>query len=435
MTPALRLSLLALPLALAACGEREIRLEGERFALAALDGEGEAAPAPARALSLAPMRANADWTHRGGAADRDMPHAALSSVPQLVAAAPIGAGNGPRSRITADPVVAGGLVFAMDAASIVTALDPSAQPIWRTSLIPLLETASSGAGGGLAAGGGAVYATTGYGELVALSASSGGILWRQDLRASGTAAPAYANGRVYLVSRDGRGWALDARTGRIEWSFDGLPASAGFAGGAGPSVSGDLVVFPFASGEVSATFAGGGLPRWRADIGGRRETRAQATIDDVAADPVIADGRVYLGTLGGRTLALDAATGERVWTADEGAVGPVATTPTSIFAVNDIGQLLRLDADTGAVVWRVTLPQFVQTRPARLRTRIAHYGPVLAGGRLVVASADGVLRGFDPATGALVHQTAIPGGAASHPAVAGGTLWLTSADGQLLAYR
>ncbi|MGB1006987.1 MAG: hypothetical protein ACPGVX_07405, partial [Thalassobaculaceae bacterium] len=32
----------------------------------------------------------------------------------------------------------------------------------------------------------------------------------------------------------------------------------------------------------------------------------------------------------------------------------------------------------------------------------AHYGPVLAGGRLVVASSDGVLRFFTPESGALV---------------------------------
>ena len=59
----------------------------------------------------------------------------------------------------------------------------------------------------------------------------------------------------------------------------------------------------------------------------------------------------------------------------------------------------------------------------------------MAGGRLVVASGDGVLRFFDPASGATVGQAAIPGGASSNPVVAGGTLYVVSQKGQLLAFR
>ena len=65
----------------------------------------------------------------------------------------------------------------------------------------------------------------------------------------------------------------------------------------------------------------------------------------------------------------------------------------------------------------------------------AHYGPVLAGGRLHVASSDGMLRSFDPASGALVGQAQIPGGAATAPVVAGQTLYVVSRDGQLHAFR
>ena len=64
-----------------------------------------------------------------------------------------------------------------------------------------------------------------------------------------------------------------------------------------------------------------------------------------------------------------------------------------------------------------------------------HYGPVLAGGKLYVASSDGYLRVFDPASGALIGTAEIPGGAAAAPAVAGQTLYVVSHDGQLIAFR
>ena len=44
---------------------------------------------------------------------------------------------------------------------------------------------------------------------------------------------------------------------------------------------------------------------------------------------------------------------------------------------------------------------------------VAYYGPVLAGGRLWVAGADGLLRAFDPANGAALAELPLPGGAAA----------------------
>jgi outer membrane protein assembly factor BamB len=75
-------------------------------------------------------------------------------------------------------------------------------------------------------------------------------------------------------------------------------------------------------------------------------------------------------------------------------------------------------------------------RPQRRRdAAFANHGPVLAGGRLIVASSDGFLRSFDPASGDLVSQTEIRGGATTRPVVANGTLYVVSTNGVLHAYR
>jgi outer membrane protein assembly factor BamB len=94
-----------------------------------------------------------------------------------------------------------------------------------------------------------------------------------------------------------------------------------------------------------------------------------------------------------------------------------------------------MNAATGEVIWAQTMPYFETDRPRRLKAITAHYGPVLAGGRLVVASGDGTLRLFDPASGALVGQADIPGGAASAPALVGGMLLVMGGNGQLHAFR
>jgi outer membrane protein assembly factor BamB len=103
--------------------------------------------------------------------------------------------------------------------------------------------------------------------------------------------------------------------------------------------------------------------------------------------------------------------------------------------VSDEARLVRLDAATGETVWARDLPYFVKDKVKKQNEIWVHYGPVLAGGKLFVASSDGLLRIFDPTSGNLIGQTEIPGGASTDPVVAGGTLYVVSRDGVLHAYR
>ncbi len=196
-----------------------------------------------------------------------------------------------------------------------------------------------------------------------------------------------------------------------------------------------LALFPLNSGEIVATLRDGGTTLWTAPVAGRRLGRAYGWIEDITGDPVGLGDTIYAGSPAGRTVALDAATGRPRWTAPEGAMSPPWVTGGSVFIVTDQNELVRLDAATGARIWGTQLPDYTREKASRRKAAYAHYGPVLAGGRLVVASDDGLIRSFDPTSGALVGTTPLPGGATSNPVVAGRTLYLVSQMGRLLAYR
>ena len=98
-------------------------------------------------------------------------------------------------------------------------------------------------------------------------------------------------------------------------------------------------------------------------------------------------------------------------------------------------RLIRLDRETGETIWAENLPYFTNRRLKRRSEIFAHYGPVLAGGRLVVASSDGLIRHFDPATGALVGTTPLRAGASANPVVVNRTLYVVTTNGQLVAFR
>lgn len=116
-------------------------------------------------------------------------------------------------------------------------------------------------------------------------------------------------------------------------------------------------------------------------------------------------------------------------------MSPVAVAGGSVFTVSDQAELVRLDAATGERIWGTELPFFKKNRITRREAVFAHYGPVIAGGRLWVGSSDGVLRSFDPVTGALAGQVELPGGAATNPVIVNQTLYIVSKTGRLLAFR
>lgn len=432
---------------LAACGEREVILEGERFPIraplaASLPVEGQPAPvAPGEVANQSlpislPPQTSGDWTHRAGNARHLMPHAALGAAPQRVWSAAIGAGSSRRNRIAAAPVVADGRIFTIDAGVTLTATSTGGQTLWSTDLTAAFDAGGGVSGGGLAVAGGRVFASTGFGEVVALDPATGRILWRQRVDAPVSGAPASDGEAVYVSGRDGSAWAIAAADGKVLWQVPGTPGTAGYVGTAAPSIGDRAVVFPTSAGDLMAVLKlGGGTKIWQASLAGKRLGRAYAFTADVTGDAVI-DGRViYAGTGAGRTVAMSAASGERIWSAGEGALGPVAVAGGSIFLVNDEAELVRLDAGTGAVIWAQPMPHFTDDRPRRRKGIHAHYGPVLAGGRIMVASSDGLLRAFDPTDGRLTHTAEIPGGAATLPAVAGGTLYVVGRNGQLHAFR
>jgi len=460
----LRVSILALIAAgtlISACSKREVILPGERHELRAavtesttefaegdaeavtrvtredLEASGDRAERVNRSEAFTPPATvnHASWTHRNGSASHLVQHPALNAAPALVWSTDIGAGNSRRYQITADPVVADGRIFTLDSRSQLVATSTNGARIWSQDMTPGFDSNDAASGGGLAIDGDVLYVTTGFGTLVAVNVATGDELWTQRLEGAATGVPTVQGALVYVVSRDGKAWAIDKVDGRVRWSIPGIPSETGISGGAGPAVNANIAIFPYASGDLAATFPRGGVRLWAASLAGQRRGRVYSEVVDITGDPVIDGDRVYVGSSSGRIAALEATSGERIWTATDGAMNPVWPAGNSVFAVSDQAELLRLDASTGERIWSIALPYFEARKVRRRESVYPHFGPVLAGGQVIVASGDGVLRAFAPEDGRLLSETPLPGGAASTMAIVDGTLYVVSAKGQLLAYR
>ncbi len=426
----------AVLLTLVACGEDEVILAGVREPIRPQEDVSQIPVNRVEPISLTAPRLNAEWTHKGGTPTHAIAHPVLSQQLSLIWSTNIGEGESLRARISADPIVAANRIFVMDAESLVSAVDRNGQILWSTDLTPPGENPGDGLGGGLAFSAGRVFATSGYGSVVAMNASNGAVLWEQKLEAGASAAPTVVDGVVYLTSRNGTGWAINAETGRILWEVLGVSTDRGLVGGPAPVLSGNEIVFPFGSGQMVAADRRTGERRWQASVSGERPDRVLALVRDMTGDPVVIGRTLFAGTHAGRTGAFSTDGGQPLWTLEEGAMSQVWVEGGSVFLLTDENRLIRVNARTGEVVWRVALPFFVPERRERNRkTAYAHFGPIMAGGRLLVVSDDELMRSFDPASGAILSTQELPSGAASDPVVAGGTLYVVTEDGNLNAFR
>lgn len=428
--------LLAALVILSACAKGEVILTGERIDLRPdQTGEPDKPVDASRAIKLSPQVVNTSWTHAYGGPRHRIQHLALGTTLTPVWSADIGEGNGRKHRITADPVAADGRIFTLDSRALVTATSASGARLWQADLTPATDNSDDASGGGLAIVGGRVYVASGFGELVSLDAATGATVWVQKLDAAAAGTPTVVDGLVYVVSRDNRGWAIDVDTGRVKWEVSGIPSESGVAGGAGPAVTDSMAIFPFGSGEMAGVFRKGGLRLWSATLSGQRRGLAYTGVTDITADPVVVGDTTYAASPSGRLVAIGTSTGERLWTAQVGAYSAVWPEGDSLFLVTEQDKLERLDAKTGATIWSKKLPYFADARLKRRKSIYAHYGPIMAGGRLLVASDDNLIRAFSPTDGSLLGTVALPSGATANPIVVNRTLYIVTSNGQLQAFR
>jgi len=434
-----RRAALLLPVALGGCslwdrwfGEDKTPLPGTRLAVMN-PHRGLEVDAKGARVVLPPPVANANWPQAGGNPAHAMGHLQVRDTLDTAWRADIGAAGGFRRRITAQPVVAGGRVFTMDSAAVVTAYDVArGGRIWRLDTQAKGDR-SSNVGGGIAVDGDILYAGTGRAEVLALEAATGKINWRKSLGAPVRAAPTIADGRLFVLTLDNQLQALASDDGRRLWGYQASSPDTNVLGLPAPAYADGLVVAGFGSGDLVALRAASGSVAWSDSLASARGRNSMLDLSAVSGLPVVADGRVYAGSLGGLLLSLDLRSGRRLWERD------IATGDTPwvagdwLFLLSTDGQLAAIARSDGGVAWVTQMPQFEDEEEKK--DPIHWIGPVLASDRLILVSGSARAMAVSPYTGEILGQQKLSDAMSVAPSVAGGTIYIITDDATLVALR
>ncbi len=409
-------------------------LPGKRISVLAHSKALEADTGAGSPIILPDPEKIASWPQAGGVPTHDLHRVLLAgSSLHMVWSADLGTGGDKRRPYFSQPVVADGKVFAMDAASTVSAYRLSdGERLWRVDLTPD-DVGDGSFGGGLAYDDGKLFATTGFAQAVALDPAQGKILWRHNLSAPAPGAPTVHAGRVLLITVDNETKALSADDGHELWHHNGMSEMAMMVGGTSPAVEGNTVLAPYTSGELFALRIENGTVQWSEMVSSIRRTDQVAELTDIRGLPVVDHGRVYAAGNADIVAAIDLRTGRRIWDRDVGSIQTPWVAGDYMYLITNAPDLVCFDATSGKVHWVTSLPTWEDEKDKE--GRIIWSGPILASDRLILTSSAGKAVSFSPYTGAKIGEEELPGGVSIPPIVADGTLILVTRDAKLLAYR
>lgn len=383
---------------------------------------------------LPPPRINAEWAQAGGTASKSYGHLALAQNPSKVWTAKV-AGSTNRMRLAAAPVVGGGKLYAEGTDGAIVAFDKNTGArIWSRVEDDLTKDQSPSAfGGGVSYDAGRVYATNGVGEVKALNAETGEVIWKVKPAGPLRGSPTIAFGQLFVMTQDNQLLALNLSNGALVWNESGSTTPSGVFGVAAPAAGQGTIVAGYSSGELTAYRYENGRVLWSDALARTNISTTVGSVTDIDADPIIDSGRVYALGQGGRMAAYELVTGQRIWELNLAGISTPAIAGEWIFTLTDDARLLAIARSSGRVRWIAQLQRYKDEEDKK--GPIFWTGPVLAGGQLWVASSRGEVWRVSAGEGSAQFFADLGAPVSLAPIVADGMLYILDDSGTIHAWR
>lgn len=407
---------------------------GSRVDILGIERDTEVDPALAGfAVTLPPAAVNEAWAQPGGNASKSPGHVELGQGLSRIWTAKVTGAN-PRARLAASPVMSDGRIYVVDTTARVTAFDANTgAQIWSNALEIEKDGKPSRFGGGVSATGTNVFATNGVGDVASLAADTGALVWKKRPAGPLRGAPTLSNGNVYVMTQDNQIYALRQSDGEAQWNEAGPVSASGIFGVGAPAAAQGTIIAGYSSGELAAYRYENGRSLWSDTLSRTAMSTSVSTLTDIDADPVIDRGRVFALGKGGRMASYELVSGQRIWEINIAGISTPVTSGEWVFVMTDEARLLCVARSTGKIRWISKLQRYKNEK--KKKKPISWYGPVLAGGRLVIANSHGAVWSVAPDEGTATEILDVGNDVSLAPIVANNILYILDDSGRISAFR
>lgn len=249
------------------------------------------------------------------------------------------------------------------------------------------------------------------GTVHAIDARRGTAVWTYQTDGPVISSPNVDRGRIIVGSYDGTLYCLDARTGKLVWQYETEDRIHGT-----PCVAGGVALTAGCDARLHVVRLSDG--------------KAMRTVDMDAVSgsaAAVRGSQVFVGTYGGRVLAIDFNVGKVAWWFEDTArqfpfLSSAAITETTVFISGRDKRLHALDLKTGRQRWEFASRGRMES------------SPVVVGDRVFIASYDGNLYAVDIASGRQRWRFETGAPITASPAVARGRLVIGTEDGVIYCF-
>jgi outer membrane protein assembly factor BamB len=278
---------------------------------------------------------------------------------------------------------------------------------------------------GVAVEDGLAFVGNDRGELLAVSAADGKLVWKQALTSLLAEAPQLAGQVLIVRAGDGRVSGFDVKTGRQVWTqWQAQPPLTVRATTPQIKVEGsDVLLVGEAAGKVAAYAAERGDQLWQSVVANARGASELERVTDVVSQPMFDGRRVCAVAYQGRVACFDSRGGQQLWARDLSSSRGLVSDGKTVFVTAEDGAIWAFDADSGRNLWKQD--------DFRYRNVSA---PVTLGDKLLVIDGEGYAHLLSSLDGRIVGRSSLKvNGTVPRPLVSGDVAYVLDNHGNLSA--
>jgi len=245
------------------------------------------------------------------------------------------------------PAIIGGKIIVVGRQGQLTAYDRySGAVIWEKKLEMVVT-------GGVGTSPGLIFIGNEEAEVVAIDPENGAIKWKKALSSISLSKPVGSDQVVVVRTLDGKLYGLLTENGEQLWVYDrGVPVLT-YRGNSSSIIGGDELVFTgFDSGKVAALGVQNGRLLWEAAAAVPRGRSDIERMVDIDGDPLLVGRTLFVVTINGRLVALDAITGKLFWTRDISSFAGMGADSRNIYVTDHESNIWAFGQQSGEILWK-----------------------------------------------------------------------------------